>query len=198
MARQLLAAAGWTPGANGWLYKQGQPFVVRLVTTSGNPLRAAVAARLQHMLETVGIQVKLAFYDLSTFFGVYSRGGILATGAYDLAMFGYANAPEADDEYAVFHSSQIPSADQPDLGNYGRIADPVIDQALFQGRFSVPFAARVSAYHRFLARLASQVYLIPLYTAVNIRVLKTTIRNIPGNPNTLANNWNIADWWISA
>lgn len=197
MARQLLAEAGWTPGAGGWLYKQGQPFVVRLVTTSDNPLRAAVAAHLQQTLGAVGIQVKLAFYDLSTFFGVYSRGGILATGAYDLAMFGYANAPEADDEYAVFHSSQIPDAAQPDLGNYGRIADPIIDQALTEGRSSIHFAERVAAYQRFLARLASQVYLIPLYTAVNIRVLKTTIKNIPGNPNTLANNWNIADWWIS-
>ena len=194
-ARQLLAGAGWTSGAGGWLYKQGKPFVVHLVTTSNNPLRAAVAVHLQQELGKVGIQVKLAFYDLSTFFGIYSRGGILATGAYDLAMFGYANAPEPDDEYTVFHSSQIPSADNPNLGNYGRIADPIIDQALTQGRDTVYFATRVQAYHRFLERLASQVYLIPLYTAVNILVVKKAVRNVLGNPNTLANNWNIADWW---
>lgn len=195
-ARQLLAAAGWTPGAGGWLYKQRQPFVVRLVTTSGNTLRAAVATRLQRELGAVGIQVKLAFYNLSSFFGVYSRGGILATGAYDLAIFGYANAPEPDDEYTVFHSSQIPNAAQPGLGNYGRVADPIIDQVLAQGRDTVPFAARVQIYHRFLERLASQVYLIPLYVAVNILVVQTDVRNVTGNPNTLTDNWNIADWWI--
>ncbi|HEY3994208.1 MAG TPA: peptide ABC transporter substrate-binding protein [Ktedonobacteraceae bacterium] len=196
-ARQLLAAAGWIPGAGGWLYKQGQPSVVRLVTTSDNPLRAAVVARLQQELGAVGIQVKLAFYDLSTFFGVYSRGGVLATGAYDLALFGYANAPEPNDEYTVFHSSQIPSADNPDLSNYGRIADPIIDQSLDQGRDTVAFSTRVQAYHRFLERLASQVYLIPFYTDVNILIVKTDVKNVLGNPNTLANNWNIADWWIS-
>lgn len=46
-ASQLLTAAGWLPGADGLLYKQGQPLVVHLVTTTGNTLRAAVATRLQ-------------------------------------------------------------------------------------------------------------------------------------------------------
>lgn len=197
-ARSLLAAVGWKPGAGGRLYKQGQPFVVTLATTSQDALRAAVAIRLQQQLGKLGIQVKLAFYDLATFFGVYNRGGILATGAYDLALFGYANAPEPDDEYSVFHSSQVPNAAHADLDNYGRIDDPIIDQALVQGRTTVDFAARVQAYHRFLARLASQVYLIPLYSAVNIRVVRTTLRNASGNPNSLANDWNIADWWLTS
>lgn len=198
LARKLLAEAGWSIGAGGWLYKQGQRFVIRLVTTAGDSLRAAVAARLQQDLQAVGIQVKLEFYDLGTFFGVYDRGGILATGAYDLAMFGYANAPDPDDEYQVFASSQIPSAAQPNLGNYGRIADPIIDQALTQARDTVSFGARLQDYHRFLERLASEVYLIPLYTAENILVANTELRNVTGNPNTLENNWNIADWWIAA
>ncbi len=197
-ARQLLTQAGWLPGADGLLYKQGQPFVAHLVTTSGNTLRAAVAMRLQQDLRAIGIQVTLTFYDLDTFFGVYDRGGILATGVYDLALFGYANAPEPDDEYAVFHSSQIPSAANPDLGNYGRVADPVIDQALTQGRYAVPYVTRIQAYQRFLQRLASEVYLIPLYTAVNILVVNTSLRNVVGNPNIAENNWNIADWWRAA
>ena len=194
-ARQLLARAGWMPGANGLVYRQGQPFVVRLVTVSDNSLRAAVARRIQQNLRAIGIQVTLAFYDLGDFFGGYTRAGILATGAYDLAMFGYANAPEPDDEYGVFHSSQIPDAANPDFGNYGRVKDSIIDQALTQGRYSVTFETRAQAYRRFLERLASQVYLIPLYTAVNILVVNTGVRNVVGNPNTIENNWNIADWW---
>lgn len=197
-ARQLLTQAGWLPGAGGLVYRQGQPFVARLVTVSGNSLRAAVARRIQQNLRAVGIQVRLAFYDLGKFFGVYTRGGILATGAYDLAMFGYANAPEPDDEYGVFHSSQVPSATSADLGNYGRVEDSIIDQALTQGRYSVAFATRVQAYQRFLERLASQVYLIPLYTAVNVLVVNAGVRNVVGNPNTIENNWNIADWWSAA
>src|SRR5947209_16389624 len=107
-ARTLLAQAGWFPDAHGQLTQHGQPFRVRLVTTANNSVRAAVAAHIQQNLQTIGIQVTIAYYPLNTFFGVYTRGGILATGAYDLALFTYANSPEPDDEYAVFSSSQIP------------------------------------------------------------------------------------------
>ena len=196
IARKLLARAGWLPGSRGILTKQGKPFILRLVTTADNPLRAAAAALIQRDLQAVGIQVNVQYYPLNLFFAVYSRGGILATGAYDLAMFGYQNSPEPDDEYGVFHSSQIPTASQPDLGNYGRINDPVIDEALTMGRYTVPFAQRVQAYHRFLQQLASQVYLIPLYSGVNIITVSDRAQNIQPNPDVINNNWNIADWWV--
>jgi len=197
LARQLLARAGWLPGDGGQIYRQGEAFVVHLVTVSGNTLRAAVARRIQQNLRAVGIQVDVTFADPGTFFGVYARGGILATGAYDLALFGYANAPDPDDEYAVFHSSQIPDVTNGSAGNYGRVADPLIDQALTLGRESVAFATRVQDYHRFLERLASQVYLVPLYSARDILVVNTSLHNSVGNANSVENNWNIADWWIA-
>lgn len=195
-AKSLLAAAGWLPGANGLVYKQGQPFVVHLVTTADNPQRAAVARSIQQNLRAVGIQVQLSFYDLSTFFGVYTRGGALATGAYDLALFAYANSAEPDEEYAVFHSSQIPDASHPGLGNYGRVSDSILDQALVDGRTTVQFGARQQAYQRFLARLVQEVYVVPLYTALDILIVRHGLENIVGNPDTVKNNWNIADWWI--
>ena len=197
-ARQLLALAGWLPGQDGWLYRRGKRLTVNLATTTNSRLRASAATFVQRYLRAVGIQVQLAFYDVNTFFGVYTRAGVLATGAYDLALFGYANTPEPDDEYATFYSSQIPDATHPDLGNYGRVSDPIIDAALTQGRYSVPFTSRVQAYHRFLTRLADQVYLIPLYTAVNLLVANTRLRNVTGNPDTAENNWNIADWWLAS
>ena len=196
-AKQLLIQAGWLPGAGGTLTRQGHPFVIRLVTTSDNPLRSAVARYIQRALRTVGIQVNIQYASPGSLFAIYTRGGILATGNYDLAMFGYQNAPDPDDEYGVFHSSQIPSAAQPLLGNYGRVADPAIDAALNQGRNSASFLARVTYYHRFLERLAEQVYLIPLYTGINSMTIQTNVRNVLPNPNVLMNNWNIADWWVS-
>jgi peptide/nickel transport system substrate-binding protein len=197
-ARKLLAQAGWLPGPRAILTRQGKPFTIRLVTTADNPIRAAAAALIQRDLQAVGIDVHMYNYPLGPFFAVYSRGGILATGAFDLAMFGYQNSPEPDDEYGVFNSSQIPTATQPGLGNYGRIQDPVIDQSLTLGRDTVPFAQRLLDYHRFLAQLASQVYLIPLYTGVNIITVSDRVQNVLPNPDVIKNNWNIADWWVKA
>lgn len=196
-ARKLFAQAGWLPDTHGQLRRAGQAFTMRLVTTSDQPLRTAVAQAIQHNLQTVGIDVQISYYPLNTFFGVYTRGGILATGAYDMALFTYANSPEPDDEYAVFHSSQIPDSVHPDLGNYGRVNDPLIDQSLQQGRDAVSFPDRTAAYHRFLRRLAEQVYVIPLYTEINIMVVAARVQNVLPHPDQVANTWNIADWWVT-
>jgi peptide/nickel transport system substrate-binding protein len=194
-ARNLLAQAGWSLNGQGLLTRNGQLFSLRLVTTADNPLRAAAAAYIQRALRAVGIQVQVAFYSLNQFFGLYTQGGILATGKFDLALFAYADSPEPDDEYNTFSSSQIPTASNPDLGNYARVNDPIIDQALAQGRDSVVFADRQRAYHRFLERLASQLYILPLYTGLNIMTVDKSVQNIIPSADLSASDWNIADWW---
>jgi peptide/nickel transport system substrate-binding protein len=198
----LLTQGGWHlttfAGMPHVLIKNGQPFMLHLVTTSDNPLRAATAREVQSALRAVGIQVQIAYYNLNDFFGLYTKGGILATGAYDMALFTYANSPEPDDEYDVFHSSQIPDAAHPDLGNYGRVNDSLIDQALLQGRTTVEFAQRVAAYHSFLERLADQVYVVPLYREVNIMTVSKAVHNVMPNANQAINTWNSSDWWVSS
>ncbi|GAC1385316.1 MAG: peptide ABC transporter substrate-binding protein [Ktedonobacteraceae bacterium] len=196
-AKSLLIQSGWLLDAQGLLSKHGQPFVLHLATTANNPLRIAVAEKIRQYLLAIGIQVKIVYYSLNTFFAVYTRGGILAKGAYDMALFTYANVPEPDDEYTAFHSSQIPTADHPDLGNYARVNDLIVDQSLTRARSTVIFADRVKFYHQFLERLASQVYIIPLYTDVNILTVSERMHNVIPNPNQFDNNWNIADWWTT-
>lgn len=194
-ARNLLSQVGWSLNRQGVLTRNGQIFSIRLVTTADNPLRAAAASYIQRALRAVGIQVQVAFYSLNQFFGLYTQGGILATGKFDLAMFAYADSPEPDDEYNTFSSSQIPTARNPDLGNYARVKDPIIDQALAQGRDTVVFADRLRAYHRFLERLASQLYILPLYTGLNIMTVDNTVHDIIPSADLSASDWNIADWW---
>ena len=195
-AKRLLQQSGWLPDAHGILTKNGHAFIIRLVTTQA-PLRLAVAAYIQHALQALGIMVQVVSYPLNTFFDGYTKGGILATGAYDMALFTYANSPEPDDQYDVFHSSQIPSADYPTLSNYARINDAAIDSALMMGRNSVAFTDRVVAYHRFLERLAQQVYVVPLYVEPVTMTVTTRVHNVSPNPNQAIPTWNVADWWTA-
>ncbi len=194
-AKQLLVQSGWHLNTHNLLRKDGRAFTLRLVTTQ-SPLRIAVATYVQHALAKLGIQVSVTTYPLSTFFDVYTKGGILATGAYDMSLFTYANSPEPDDEYSVFHSSQIPNADSPMFSNYARVNDAVIDAALIQGRNTVVFADRVTAYHRFLERLAQQVYVIPLYVEPVIMTVTTHVQNVLPNPNQAIPTWNVSDWKV--
>lgn len=195
-ARALLAQAGWQPNAQGAQEKNGHPLTLHLVTTTNNAERLAIARDIQRDLSAIGVQVTISTYDLSTFFGVYTKGGILATGRYDLALFTYVNGPEPDQEYNVFASSQIPSASNPYGGNYGRVSDPIIDQALTNGRTAAAFNERAADYHRFLERLAAQVYTVPLFTEANIVTIKPGLHNVQSSANLYDNTWNIADWWM--
>jgi peptide/nickel transport system substrate-binding protein len=195
-ARLLLARAGWRLDAHGVLTRRGQTLTLQLVTTAQSPVRLLIAQEIQRFLRTVGIQVKIDSYSLNSFFAIYTKSGILASGAYDMALFSYANGPDPDDEYGVFHSSQIPDTDHPELSNYGRVHDAVIDQALTQGRNSAAFADRLAAYHRFLARLADQVYVIPLFSDTNRMTVDARVRNVVPNANPSVNTWNIGDWWL--
>jgi peptide/nickel transport system substrate-binding protein len=195
-ARQLLAHGGWHPDAHDMLTKRGQVLTLHLATTAQSPLRLLIAQEIQRYLHAIGIQVKIETYSLNRFFDIYTKNGILATGAFDLALFTYANSPEPDDEYNVFHSSQIPDTSHPEAGNYGRVHDTIIDQALAQGRSSMAFTERVTAYHRFLQRLANQVYVIPLCTDTNSMTIDASVHNIILNANPSMNTWNIDEWWL--
>ncbi len=195
-AKELLAQAGWLPDAHGNMVRHGQRFMIRLVTTANNPLRTAIAGAVQQDLHAIGIQVTIATYSLDSLFGIYTRGGVLATGNYDMSLFTYVNGPEPDDEYSVYDSSQIPSASNPYLGNYGRVQDAIIDRALTAARDTVNFGDRIRYYHQFLERLADEVYTIPLFTDLNVLVVSERAQNIIPNPAPLDNTWNIADWWV--
>lgn len=59
-AKELLAAAGWRPGADGILAKDGKRFAVTLRTFSDRPEQPAMATAIQAQLREIGIDVSVA------------------------------------------------------------------------------------------------------------------------------------------
>ncbi len=73
-AKQMLKDAGWAPGSDGILQKDGKPFKIRLFYNSGNKQREQIAIIAQQNLKDVGIQAEV----LSEEFNAYLervRGG---------------------------------------------------------------------------------------------------------------------------
>ncbi|WP_435771352.1 ABC transporter substrate-binding protein [Nocardioides sp. SYSU DS0651] len=56
-ARDLLAAAGWRPGAGGTLHKDGKPLELQLLTYPDRAELPALATAIQAALEEVGVKV---------------------------------------------------------------------------------------------------------------------------------------------
>lgn len=64
-ARRLLAACGWTPGADGVLVRGGRPFRVTLRTFSDRPELPIAAAALQENLREGGIDMQVSVANSS-------------------------------------------------------------------------------------------------------------------------------------
>ncbi|ACF15166.1 extracellular solute-binding protein family 5 [Chloroherpeton thalassium ATCC 35110] len=66
-ARKLLTEAGWKPGADGILEKNGQDFSFTLVAPTGNARRNYAATVVQQNLKDIGIECKLEFAETIVF-----------------------------------------------------------------------------------------------------------------------------------
>ncbi|MBW1946924.1 MAG: ABC transporter substrate-binding protein [Deltaproteobacteria bacterium] len=64
-ARALLAEAGWNPGPQGILLKDGIPFKITLDTYSARPMLPPVATALHAQLRQVGIDISIAIGESS-------------------------------------------------------------------------------------------------------------------------------------
>jgi peptide/nickel transport system substrate-binding protein len=66
-AKQLLAEAGWKPGSNGTLEKDGKPFEFTIITNQGNEVRKNAATIVQQDLKQIGINVKIRVIEWAAF-----------------------------------------------------------------------------------------------------------------------------------
>ena len=69
-ARSLMAAAGWTPGTDGVLQKDGQKFALVMDSPSGRYIKdKEIAQAIQQDLQRLGVQVDLRVLDWSVYAG---------------------------------------------------------------------------------------------------------------------------------
>ncbi len=99
-ALRLLAEAGWTRNADGWLEKDGQPLAFTLITNAGNEIRKAVMVVAQNAWRRLGIRVETLSMEWAVF--INER---VDKGDFDALILGWAMGLDAD-LYQIFHSSQ--------------------------------------------------------------------------------------------
>ena len=73
-AKQLLADAGWKPGNDGILEKDGKRFSFELKTNQGNKIREDLVIFLQEQLKVVGIEVKPKVVEFSSLIADLDQG----------------------------------------------------------------------------------------------------------------------------
>jgi ABC-type transport system substrate-binding protein len=99
-ALELLDEAGWKPGADGYLQKDGRRLAFTLITNNGNPLRKAILAIAQDAWKKIGIQVETDLLEWSVF--IQKRVNQLD---FDALVLGWSMGIDPD-LYQIWHSSQ--------------------------------------------------------------------------------------------
>lgn len=120
-ARALLAEAGWTPGPDGILRKDGERFSFTLITNNANEIRRDVATLIQDDLRRVGIEVRIELYEWAVFISRYVQRA-----DFDAIVLGWSLPQDDFDQFQIWHSSQR----NPEQLNVVGYANPEVDRLL--------------------------------------------------------------------
>ena len=121
-ARALLAEAGWKPGADGILQKNGERFSFTLITNNGNEVRRDIATLTQDGLKQLGIEVKVELYEWAVFLKNH-----INKGDFDAMVLGWSLG-NGYDQYQIWHSSQANPEQLNVVGYKSKKADRLLDE----------------------------------------------------------------------
>jgi peptide/nickel transport system substrate-binding protein len=193
-ARALLAEAGYAPGPDGIMRKDGQPLSFVLSYNVENATRRNVTVQLQAMLRRIGIDTQIKTYAFNVLLGTYAQGGVLATGKYDLNVTGFLAGVDPDD-HSSFACDQIPQPSRPQGYNWSRYCSKEMDAAQAQALGSYDDTVRKRAYVKIQQLLARDLPMIYLWHARQLQPVDAGFRGFAPNPAN--ESWNAYQWEIA-
>ncbi len=182
-ARRLLEQAGCRLGPDGIYVCAGEKLSLRVFTTAGVVWRELAIQLVQKQLRRAGIEVKPIYAPSAALFG---PSGILASGDFDLALFGSFSGPDPtglDDIFGCGGSANLTGYCQRLVTRDLDQADRILDQD-----------ERARVLNRADAQMARDVPVIPLLQALVVAYVRSNIRNFV--MTALGDYWNAENWWL--
>ncbi|MDU2066044.1 MAG: ABC transporter substrate-binding protein [Sporomusaceae bacterium] len=181
-AKALLTEAGWTPGPDGVLQKDGKRFSFKLTTFVTDPVRVALVNALSTQFKQIGVE---AIPDPK-------EKGSFKIGQTDTFLLGWGSPFDPDDDtYRIFHSSQM------EIANYEHYKNTKVDSLLLAARQASDRNERIALYKEFQNELAKD----PAFNFLAyLDVALVTKKNLTGiKEKTLGHHgagymWNLEEW----
>ena len=182
-ADRALDAAGWRRGADGMRVKAGKRLALVYVQFPESQTGVRVAAFVERALRLRGIDVALKSVSNAKLFLPASAGGVLATGAFDLAYVPWPMGVDPDDSSLLSCAGAL---------NVMRWCDPVVD-ALERRALAAPTQAeRAALYARIEHRVAAAVPIIFLFDPAYVYAYRRRLAGFA--PNAFSPTWNAFGW----
>jgi peptide/nickel transport system substrate-binding protein len=145
--------------------------------TSADAFRVAIARVIAAQLAEVGIAVEVRSFEFATFFADIKKG------AYQIASMQTAEITEPDFYFMYFHSSWIPTPDNPDGFNRWRYRSPEVDRLTLAGREELDRDKRKQIYAEVQRLVADDVPIVPLWHEDNVVLSNVDVQGYKITPN---------------
>jgi peptide/nickel transport system substrate-binding protein len=188
-ARFLLREAGYEPGPDGVMTKNGEPLDLTIVTNTSNITRRQASVQVQAMLRQSGIASTIKSFPGDVLFAPAGMGGILQLGKFDLSVAGWYAGIDPDD------SSQYLCEDIPPGGyNYSRYCNPDMQAAQTAALMHYDRASRRAAYFKIQELLARDNPQIFFWWTRQVEPVSVDLKGF--DPNPVVESWNAWQWSI--
>ncbi|MDQ2992129.1 MAG: ABC transporter substrate-binding protein, partial [Candidatus Eremiobacteraeota bacterium] len=186
-AKKLLASAGWKPGPDGILRKNGEKLAMQISTGTNKIENQQAEVVIQSMLKQIGFDIEIKNYPVSLLF---SRTGPLYTGNYDMEWTVATNGPDPDNS-GSWAGRFIP----PKGANTSWLDDPIVNQTSLAASRTFDQAKRKALYQKEEERIHELVPAVFFYWENQYTGMNTDVKNYKPAAFIL-DSWNSWEWDI--
>ncbi|MEW9111463.1 peptide-binding protein [Cytobacillus gottheilii] len=183
-AKQMLADAGWTPGDDGILEKDGERFSFEVKTNQGNKVREDIVVILQQQLKEVGIEIVPQIVEFSSLIadidpGVWNFEGIV---------LGWSLGTDPDPS-GIFHTKEIEAG-----LNFTAYSNPDLDVLMDQSLQELDKEKRKEQIGQVQQGLAEDQAYTFLYYPEEFRALPANLQGYEFHAKNQL--YKINKWWL--
>jgi peptide/nickel transport system substrate-binding protein len=183
-ARALLAEAGWQPGGDGLLVKDGRPFQFTILTNQGNDLRVRTAEIIQRRLREIGVKVEIRTVEWAAFIKEF-----IDKGQFEAVILGW-NTGLDPDQYDIWNSTKTRSGEL----NFIHYQNPEVDALLDEGRHTFDREKRRRAYFKLQEIIARDQPYTFLFIPDALPAISKRFRGI--KPAAAGIDYNFDRWYV--
>ncbi len=179
-SKALIEGLGWTLGEDGIYEKDGQKLSTVVAVRAERPDRSKWMQLVGDQVRECGIDIQykeIDFAAILNMLNVYPHINAAApeSGKPFDAYFGGFSSTYDPDPFALYHSSQCTTEEQPTLYNYECYQNPAVDKLIEDGLVEFDQAARAAIYQEYAVLQAEDLPVIYAWADIAREGLRATV-----------------------
>jgi peptide/nickel transport system substrate-binding protein len=187
-AQALLTAAGWKLGPDGIRVKDGKRLSLQLSYIGGQSIGEKIADMVQQQEKSVGVEITQKTYLAPLFFAAQQSGGILNSGKYQMAYYGWVSGIDPDNS-PLYGCDEFPPKGQ----NMLFWCDQTLQTAEAGALSTMDQERRTKNYHIISTELGEQAPTVFLFSERRVDIVPVQFQGFVPSPAESA-FWNAWQW----